>query len=70
MGRETGMNFTVGKRWRYRIKATHLLKLDVVKAVSAGFLFHENKYTGIVYGLGLMVDGRGNEWRDTAKMQW
>ena len=38
MGRETGINFTVGKRGSYRSRATHLFKLDVVKAVSAGFL--------------------------------
>ena len=41
-GRETGINFTVGKRGSYKSRTTHFYELDVVKAVSAGFLFHEN----------------------------
>jgi len=48
MGRETGINFTVGARGNYRKRATHLIKLNLVMAVEAGFIFHENKFTSSV----------------------
>ena len=52
MGRETGIDFTVGVRGNYRKRATHLMKLNLVMAVDVGLVFHENKFSGLVYVLG------------------
>ena len=38
------------------------MKLNLVMAVDAGFIFHENKFSGIVYGLGeIPLEWNGEE---------
>lgn len=61
MDRETGVNFTVGQRGGYRKQASHIIKLDLVKAIARGYTFFQNEYTKIVYGMGSW-DSNVNWW--------
>ena len=53
-----GVNFTVGSRGGYRNQADCLVKIEaknLVLAISRGWEFFENRFTGLVFGAGRWI---------------
>ena len=59
MDRFGGVNFTVGSRGGYRSQADCLVKIEaknLVLAISLGWEFFENRFTGLVFGAGRWIN--------------
>ena len=54
-----GINFT-SKKNSYRKNARHEISVDAVSAIRNGFVFFENYFTDVIYGVGLWSDGWWN----------
>ena len=53
-----GVNFTAGSRGGYRNQADCLVKIEaknLVLAISRGWEFFENRFTGLVFGAGRWI---------------
>ena len=53
-----GVNFTVGSRGGYRNQPDCLVKIEaknLVLAISRGWEFFENRFTGLVFGAGRWI---------------
>ena len=58
-----GVNFTVGSCGGYRNQANCLVKIqakNLVSAISFGWEFFENRFTGLVFGAGRWINDGGD----------
>ena len=69
MRRPGGINFCSKKSGGYKPRATHEVGVNLPFAVADGYTFFENRFSGLIFGVGKWNQGR-NWWNGNIPWQY